>query len=255
MTDQNDVQKFTLVLSSGHDSRPREVNSRKDGKTKFSFSNFSESFDEHIDKSIRGYSDLRNDVVSISQYFVEDKTTIIDLGCSQGSLIAKIKGVNEHAPDSSYLGVEINESFCKHWKPQKNLDYLVEDITTMNMPPNLSLAMSLFTMQFIPERKRVELIDKIFYNLNCGGAFIFSEKVLCESSKLQNMFDFIYYDYKKRHFSEKEILDKENQLRPLMKLNTERELIGLVQNAGFKSVQCFWRNYNFVAFVAIKPVI
>ncbi len=52
----------------------------------FSFSNFADQFDDHIEKSIRGYSDLRNDVVGMSKYFIEEGTQVLDIGCSEGCL-------------------------------------------------------------------------------------------------------------------------------------------------------------------------
>jgi hypothetical protein len=55
---------FSLIHTPDGSTRPNE---QSDGK--FSFTNFSKDFDSHIDKSIRGYSNLRNDVLSISRYF------------------------------------------------------------------------------------------------------------------------------------------------------------------------------------------
>ena len=64
--------------------------------------------------------------------------------------------------------------------------------------------------------------------------------------------DMIYYDYKKKTFSEKEILDKEQDLRYLMKLTPEHKLLLSCASVGFKGVQVFWRNFNFVGVLAIK---
>ena len=43
--------------------------------TKFTFATAEEGFDSHIDQSVRGYSNLWNDVLKFSEYFVEDGTT------------------------------------------------------------------------------------------------------------------------------------------------------------------------------------
>ena len=52
----------------------------------FTFAHREEGFDEHIEKSIRGYSHLIEDVISLSRYFVEDDTNVIDVGCSTGKM-------------------------------------------------------------------------------------------------------------------------------------------------------------------------
>jgi hypothetical protein len=87
--------------------------------------------------------------------------------------------------------------------------------------------------------------------LNKGGAFIFSEKVFSENPRVQEMMTFLYYDYKKKHYSCEQILNKETELRHLMKPNIEDEIITMCRNVGFY-IQPFWRNYNFVGFVCIK---
>ena len=171
----------------------------------FSFhsQNFSSHFDEHINKSIRGYTDLRNDVVKISEYFVENDTTVMDLGCSQGSLIRKMKEQNTFSNNTQYLGVEINDSFSKHWVEEDNLKYLVDDIITMNFSKQ-SINGHVFIYISVHSRKTQITFDEenFFDNLIEGGSFVFSEKILSMSGKIQNIMEFMYLDYKKNYFPE-----------------------------------------------------
>ena len=55
--------------------------------TKFTFATSKEGFDNHIDTSVRGYSQLWGDILSLSKYFVEDYTQVVDMGCSSGKLL------------------------------------------------------------------------------------------------------------------------------------------------------------------------
>ena len=96
-----------------------------------------------------------------------------------------------------------------------------------------------------------EVINKIYNGLNTGGAFIFSEKTFSCNPRVQDMMTFMYYDYKRQNFSDKEILDKEVQLRHMMKPNTKTELYNMVQDAGFE-IHTFWQNFNFVGVIALK---
>jgi hypothetical protein len=43
-------------------------------KLQFSFANYAEDFDRHIERSIRGYGNLIEDCVELSQYFIENDT-------------------------------------------------------------------------------------------------------------------------------------------------------------------------------------
>jgi hypothetical protein len=65
------------------------------------------------------------------------------------------------------------------------------------------------------------------------------------------MMTFTFYDYKRKNFTDKEILDKEVQLRHMMKLNTKTEIYEMFTNAGFE-VHNFWQNFNFMGAIALK---
>jgi tRNA (cmo5U34)-methyltransferase len=218
----------------------------------FSFSNTADAFDEHIGKSIRGYHHLRDDIVAMSKYFVDDETSVIDIGCSQGTMIRRIRDANDQAPNAKYIGIEINDAFEQHWQNEDNLYYRIEDVRQSEALTNMSLAVSMFTFQFLPEKDRLSLLQKIYDNLVDGGAFITSEKIFSQNAKTQNMLEFLYYDFKRKSFSEKEILDKETDLRHLAKNTTENLLITQLRNIGFRGVQCFWRNHNFIGVLAMK---
>jgi len=218
----------------------------------FSFSNYAENFDDHIGNSIRGYDDLRSDVISLSKYFVENDTTILDIGCSQGTILRQIRENSDHAPKASYVGIDVEEAFQEQWTDEDNLKFLIEDVRKWDGMENLSLVVSMFTMQFIPERDRLDLLKKIYDGLVDGGAFIFAEKVFSNNPKVDDMVSALYYDFKKEHFTEKEILDKEEKLRCLAKLTNEDLLLKQLRSIGFRGVQQIWRNFNFVGFVALK---
>ena len=65
------------------------------------------------------------------------------------------------------------------------------------------------------------------------------------------MLTFMYYEYKRNSFSTDQILDKEKELRHLLKPNTELEILDMCAKIGF-DITPFWRNHNFVGFIAIK---
>ena len=225
--------------------------------TKFTFATADEGFDNHIEKSVRGYNNLWHDVVGMSKYFVEDFTNVIDLGCSSGKMLkAMIKQNNEHVPNARYVGIEIESDFAEGHTEDlmssefNNLYYQMEDIRQCDID-NASLVTSLFTLQFMPPKDRAATIWKVYQGLNDGGAFIFSEKSFSCNPKIQDMMTFMYYDYKRQNFSDKEILDKEVQLRHMMKPNTKTELYKMVQDAGFE-IHTFWQNFNFVGVIGLK---
>jgi tRNA G46 methylase TrmB len=85
-------------------------------RTEFSFAKYASDFDRHITTSIRGYKDLRSDCVSFSQYFIQDNTRVLDIGCSSGALLQTIRKRNEKKhPSVEYIGLDIEKGFKDHW--------------------------------------------------------------------------------------------------------------------------------------------
>ena len=227
----------------------------------FTFAHREEGFDEHIDKSIRGYQDLLSDIVSLSRYFVEKETNVYDIGCSTGKLTEAMLKKNQDIEDVHYYGIEVADGFVGDMKSREiklNSDYswnkikfLHEDVRD-SMISNASLITSVFTLQFMSMRDRLPMIKKVYNGLNEGGAFIFAEKTICENAKFQEMITFNFYDYKRKFFDTKDIIDKEQTLRNIMKPYTWKQIEKYIYDAGFKDVQPFWRNHMFVGAIAVK---
>ena len=237
----------------------------------FTFAHREEGFDEHIDKSIRGYSYLLDDVVSLSRHFVENDTNVYDIGCSTGKMTQRLVEANfDHCTNAKWYGIEIADGFqeelkLRHAEINKTVRQLLgvgessktkvyfhqQDIRN-TIIKNASLVTSIFTLQFMPKRDRQGVIENIYTGLNEGGAFIFSEKTICENANFQDMLTFNYYDYKRKSFDTEDIMDKERTLRHMMKPNTWNEINNMILDAGFSDVQPFWRNHAFVGAIAIK---
>ena len=224
----------------------------------FTFAHREEGFDEHIEKSIRGYSNLLEDVISLSRYFVEDGTSIVDIGCSTGKLTKAMIEYNEdHCSAGQYIGIEIAEGFFKDLENRADelkkhqVDFILDDIRNYDFE-NCSLVTSIFTLQFMPKKDRLNVMKNVYKGLNDGGAFIFAEKTICQNALVQDMITFNYYDYKRKSFDTEDIMDKERTLRHMMKPNTWEEIEMNLAKAGFSDVQPFWRNHAFVGALAIK---
>ena len=227
----------------------------------FTFAHREEGFDEHIEQSIRGYSSLMEDVISLSRYFVEDNANIVDIGCSTGKNTKAMMEYNkDHSPAAHYIGIEVADGFEQDLKDRKkelnsagftNVEFIMKDIRKFQIT-NANLVTSIFTLQFMPKKDRKDVISNIYAGLNTGGAFIFAEKTICESALVQDMITFNYYDYKRKAFDTEDIMDKERTLRNIMKPLTWKQLEHMISYAGFTTVQPFWRNHSFVGAIALK---
>ena len=222
---------------------------------KFTFATREEGFDTHIDTSIRGYNDLWQDIVDISQYFVENGTTVVDIGCSTGKMLKSMIAQNTFAPEAFYDGVEIEPDFYKTYEEDEknyhNLTYFRGDVDQYHFV-NCSYITSIFTLQFMTHQQRKRVINSVYDGLNPGGAFVFAEKTMPDNVRIHEIRTFTYYDFKRRTFTTDDIMDKERQLRHMTKPSTRQELVNMCKHAGFEAVDTFWQNHAFTGFIALK---
>lgn len=219
--------------------------------SKFTFANSLEGFDNHICNSIRGYDCLWDDVLKLSEYFVEDNTNVVDIGCSTGKLLSRMSEQNTFC-NCTYIGIEKEPDFFQQLLPMQSQKFELHlDDAREYWFHNCSFVTSIFTLQFLPIRDRENIFKSVYDGLNEGGAFVFAEKVFSSNPRVQEMLTFMYYEYKRNTFSTDQILDKEKELRHLLKPNTELEILEMCAKIGF-DITPFWRNHNFVGFIGIK---
>lgn len=217
----------------------------------FSF-NTIKNFDDHILASIPNYDLLFNTLLILSDYFIRKDTRVYDLGCSTGKLLKALEK-RQAGLNCEYIGYDESTNLLELSKDSQVLFKHID----LNDRKNLdfkyaSLIFSIFTLQFLNKEIRMSILEAVYRALIPGGAFIIAEKVYCEEGKMQDIFTSSYYEFKKKSFTEKQILDKEVDLRKILKPNYSEDLVSSLELVGFKSIQKFYKFLNFEAYICIK---
>jgi len=216
----------------------------------FSFDTIND-FDRHIHQSIPNYDILFQSIVRLADYFKDDKKIIYDVGCSTGNLLRYFKRANNYT--GKMVGLDISRNLLPtNTREYDNIDFVEHNLNTPYIFNNACLIFSIFTLQFLSKDARQGMLNSIYDGLNKGGALIIAEKCYLDSGMFQDMFTSTYYDYKKESFTEKEIFDKERQLRTMLKPYTEDENYEMMRNAGFTKIEKFYQYFQFGAFIAVK---
>ena len=217
-----------------------------------------DNFDHHIDKSVPWYKETHNLFLYLSDFFLEEKTKIIDIGCSTGTFLKKL--VNRHKnverfKDIKLIGIDSEKDMIKKSKQKnsyKKLKFLNNSVFKTNLN-NSCIISSFYTMQFIHVSKRQKLINKIFKGLNWGGALFMVEKVRANDARFQDIMNQVYIDYKKdMKFSDSEIINKSRSLKGVMEPFSTKGNIDLLKRAGFKDILTVFKYGFFEGFLAIK---
>ena len=217
-------------------------------ETSFKFEDHADEFDNHIDKSIVGYTGFVDDTVKISRFFIEPKTNVVDIGSSTGLFLKKMANYNK-IKSVEYFGIEPVEAFGE----VEGVTILPDEFDNVDFKDNsCSFVTSLMTIQFLNIHERTKIFNEVYKWLTPGGAFVFAEKLDMQDSKVNEILQNLVIEDKRQTFNDSEILDKDFGLRSVMHRGRADDFIYQAYDAGFKTCELIWQNRRFAGFVAIK---
>lgn len=211
-------------------------------------------FDQHVRKSVPGY-ELSHYLVSLlSDPFVQKDSLVVDLGCSTGTL-SRILYDRHASKKPRILGIDNQENMIKKAKELSAdypISYLNEDLSTYDLPDGMSMAISFYTLQFIPPSIRQELVNRIYSSLNWGGGFFLFEKVRGPDARFQDYINHAFMNFKLNNFSPSEVIGKANSLIGVLEPFSTQGNLDLLKRAGFSDVCTVSKLLCFEGFLAIK---
>lgn len=219
-------------------------------KDVFSFATVA-NFDDHIRYSIPGFNKLTQIITRLSTYFINSQSHVIDIGCSTGKMIQSIGEENNWA--GSYTGIEIERTFQEQYKNRnKQINFITGDVCEYIFPIESNLVLSIFTLQFLTKQQQTHVLKNIYNTLPIGGGFILCEKIYSDNSIQQEIITMLHLEDKRKYFTGDEILNKEQSLRNMLTITTHNNLIESLKAVGFRCIDTFWQQYNFIGVLIIK---
>lgn len=134
-----------------------------------------------------------------------------------------------------------------------HVNIIDRDITTRFPSIPSDVVQSILTLQFTPINYRQQLIQSCYDCLEDGGALLLVEKVLGEGATLDDLQDTFYHALKNdRGYSYQDIQAKSESLENVLVPVTASWNVQMLNEAGFRHVDCFWRWMKFAGWVAVK---
>lgn len=100
---------------------------------------------------------------------------------------------------------------------------------------------------------RQNVISSIYNSLQREGALFLVEKVIGNSSVIDDVMVKEYYNIKKENaYTEEQISDKRKALADTLVPLTSDWNKSMLRTAGFTKVDTFWRYLNFCGLIAVK---
>jgi len=223
------------------------------GTWTFDFSS-TKKFDKHIEKSIPLYKEIHSLSLSYLSFFLRKNSVVYDLGCSTGSFTKLIASEYNHF-NPKIIGIDESNKMIKFARKNnfhKKIQYIKKEIEKLKFK-KCDIVVINFTLQFIKPQYRQLLINKIYKNLNWGGAIIIFEKIRGEDARFQDYMNLLYSDYKlKMKYTHAEIHSKALSLKGVLEPYTSKENKQFLKRAGFKDFSTIFKYLCFEGILAIK---
>lgn len=217
-------------------------------------------FDDMLDRSVPFYDEVILSISRIMRSTLKSGDSIVDLGCSTGSTLMRLSSLLADK-DFNYTGIDSSSAMLKKatakaemFSKQDSISFIHGDIMEITQPDTSAFILN-YTLQFIRPLHREKFLKHLFTHLRPGGICILSEKIISHHSSLHRSFIDIYHGFKQeKGYSELEIAKKREALENVLIPCSHEENRSMLQSVGFVEIEPFFQWFNFVSFLAVKPL-
>ena len=215
-------------------------------------------FEDMLARSIPMYQECQSLAVHWCAHLAQANTSVYDLGCSTGTLLLKLAQSLEKNKAITLFGIDNSQAMLE--KSRKTLQkspipfHLIEEDLNQGLSiQNASVVVMNYTLQFILPKQRVPLLKNIHEGLLPGGSLVLIEKIKSAIPDLDRTFIEFHHQLKRdRGYSDLEISRKREALENVLIPWTVEENQTLIKQAGFSTVDLFFKWNNFAGFIALN---
>jgi len=214
-------------------------------------------FDDMLHRSVPYYDEIQRMVAELAADFAVDGTNVYDIGCSTCATFRALAHLDK---DVTFVGIDSSESMLaraddelKAARFPGRYELRHQDLHEGVQIENASVVIMCLTLQFVRPLYRERLMQPIYNGMVHPGCLILVEKVLAPDTLINRLFIKYYYDFKRRNgYTDTEIAQKREALENVLVPYRFQENVALLQGAGFRCIESFFRWYNFTGLVALK---
>jgi tRNA (cmo5U34)-methyltransferase len=215
-------------------------------------------FDDMVSRSVPFYMEMQRMVSELALDFSKPDTSLYDIGCSTATTLLTLDPLLD--PSMKFIGLDNAPEMLEKARQKlqttetrRIIDLEVVDLHQGISVENASVVTMLLTLQFVRPLYRERTMKAIHAGLDDQGCLLLIEKLTSEDTIFNRLFIQHYYDFKRFNgYSEIEIANKRESLENVLIPYRLEENFQLLKEAGFRSVEVFFRWYNFCGIIAVK---
>ncbi|HEX9648281.1 MAG TPA: carboxy-S-adenosyl-L-methionine synthase CmoA [Alphaproteobacteria bacterium] len=215
-------------------------------------------FDDMVGRSVPFYGEIQRMMAEIAADFATPGSSVWDLGCASGTTMAGLDaaldaGVRLIGVDNSRDMLDKAREKLAASTSGRAIEFIEADIHALPVISDASVVVMCLTLQFVRPLHRSRVLDAVWHGMRDNGCLILVEKLTLEDSDLNRLYISYYYDLKRRNgYAESEIAQKREALENVLIPYRFDENLDLLRDTGFRSIETFFRWYNFCGLLAVK---
>ncbi len=212
-------------------------------------------FDETILKIIPYYDQMINALVDSIPFEKDSEIRVIDLGCGTGTVAGKI---SEKFRNSKIYCLDIAPNMIdiarQKLSDHKDIEFITGDFSTISFESKFDVVVSSLALHHLEnDQTKKDFYKKVYDVLTDKGMFVNADIVLASSEYIQIINMIRWIDYMNKNVTCEEIFSNwipkykaEDRPAKLM------DQLKWMEDIGFKSVDVYWKYYNFSVYGATK---
>lgn len=221
---------------------------------KQAFDQGASDYDHARKQLIPCFNDFYGCALDIIPFANNSQLNILDLGAGTG-LLAQL--ISERFYNAQFTLCDISSGMLAEAKKRFSgtkikVDYLIKDYAIDKIKGEYDLIVSALSIHHLTDLEKQLLFKKLHLNLKSNGLFINADQVLGDSKCIEQT----YRDNWLKKVKENGVTDyalssalqrmREDKMSPL------KIQLSWLREAGFKEVNCWYKNYSFVVYSGQK---
>ena len=213
-------------------------------------------FDDMLERSVPFYTEMQRMLAQLAGDFAADGTAIYDIGCSTGTTLAMLDVLPQAV---TLIGLDNSPAMLARadeglrGKLRHPYELRHADLNEGLAITNASAVVMSLTLQFVRPIHREGLLREVCNGINSEGCLLLIEKLVAQESMLNRLYIQHYYEFKQANgYSELEIARKRESLENVLIPYRLEENDLMLRRAGFRTVDVFFKWYNFCGIIAVK---
>ncbi|MDC7241820.1 MAG: methyltransferase domain-containing protein [Spirochaetales bacterium] len=200
------------------------------------------------------FDDFYGTALDLVPFEEDSKFSVLDLGAGTGLFSDLLLWV---FPNAEFTLFDISEDMLAQAKKRfdgtgRDVKYIAGDYAATDIHGKFDLIISGLSIHHLEDGDKQSLFSRLPSKLNRGGLFINADQVLGDTPAIEEVYRSTWLRQVKERGAGDEVLDAALERMKSDKMTPLQTQLDWLKDAGFDSVNCWYQNYSFAVYSAIK---